>query len=178
LIIGNTFSWPLTNFGVRAFSAIMGGGIGRAITYLFNGVVGFFFRRGVVNKLPPEVWDMYLAPFKDRGRRHPTHIFPKQLMAANQFLQELENGLPAIQDKPALILWGDRDFAFKEHERDRFRKAFPDHRDIQLTGAGHFIQEDAPDEISAAIADWYGVGISNADMSRANHSKGLPPPPE
>ena len=160
LIIGNTFSWPLTHPGVRIFSSIMGGFLGRTSAFLFNGVIRFFFARGVVNKLPPDVWNMYLAPFKGRKIRHPTHIFPKQLIAAKPFLQELENGLPAIKDKPALILWGDSDFAFKEYERDRFRAAFPDHRDLVLIGAGHFIQEDAPNAISAAIADWYGVDAS------------------
>lgn len=155
LIIGNTFSWPLTNFGVRMFSSGMGGLLGRTSTYLFNGVIRFFFTRGVVNKLTPDVWNMYLAPFNDRRMRHPTHIFPKQLVAAAPFLQELEIGLPTIKDKPALILWGDSDFAFKENERDRFRTAFPNHRDIDLIGAGHFIQEDAPDAISAATLDWY-----------------------
>jgi haloalkane dehalogenase len=57
--------------------------------------------------------------------------------------------------KPALILWADGDFAFKDEERRRFRAAFPNHRDVDLIGAGHFIQEDAPDEISAEIANWY-----------------------
>ena len=157
LIIGNTFSWPLTRTRVRFFSSIMGGLPGRISAYLFNGVVRYFLTVGVVNRLSPDVWKMYLAPFKNRKIRHPTHIFPKQLVSATPFLQELENGLPAIKDKPALILWGDSDFAFKNHERDRFRAAFPDHRDVSLIGAGHFIQEDAPDAISAAITDWYGV---------------------
>lgn len=157
LIIGNTFCWPLTKIGVRGFSAVMGGPLGRASANLFNGVVRFFFTRGVVNKLPPDVWNMYFAPFRNPKMRHPTHIFPKQLVASKKFLKELEDGLPAIKDKPALILWGDSDFAFKEDERDRFRTFFPNHRDVDLAGAGHFIQEDAPDLISETIADWYGL---------------------
>ena len=166
LIIGNTFGWPLSDTGVRMFSGIMGGVLGRTSASLFNGVIRFFFSRGVKRKLSADEWSMYLAPFKDRKMRHPTHIFPKQLMAAKPFLQEIENGLPAIKDKPALILWGDSDFAFKEKERSRFRHAFPDHRDVDLTGAGHFIQEDAPDAISAAIADWYGMPISELEETR------------
>jgi haloalkane dehalogenase len=165
LIIGNTFGWPLSDVGVRIFSGTMGGFLGRTSAYLFNGVIRFFFSRGVVKKLPPEVWKMYLAPFKNRSMRHPTHIFPKQLIAAKPFLQEIENGLPAIKNKPALIMWGDRDFAFKEKERNRFRQAFPDHRDLELTDAGHFIQEDAPEAISAAIADWYGMPTSEPEKS-------------
>lgn len=166
LIIGNTFCWPLNNLGVRMFSSIMGGFLGRTSAFLFNGVIRFFFTRGVVNKLPQNVWSMYFAPFQTRRTRHPTHIFPRQLMAAKPFLQELENGLPAIKHKPALILWGDRDFAFKEDERRRFRAAFPNHRDVDLIGAGHFIQEDAPDAISAEITSWYGMTTSKSDTAR------------
>jgi pimeloyl-ACP methyl ester carboxylesterase len=33
---------------------------------------------------------------------------------------------------------------------------FPDHRTVMLQGAGHYIQEDAPEEIVAAIREWRG----------------------
>ena len=66
LIIGNTFAWPLNdNISVRLFSRVMGEPCGRARALLFNGVVRFFFTHGVVTKLPPEVWRMYLAPFQN-----------------------------------------------------------------------------------------------------------------
>src|ERR671931_550278 len=35
-------------------------------------------------------------------------------------------------------------------------QVFPDHRTVLLPGAGHYIQEDAPDEIVAAIREWSG----------------------
>lgn len=155
LIIGNTWAWPFDRMGPKIFSAIMGGVLGRIGAYAFNGVLRWFFIAGVVNKLPADVWRMYLAPFQTRALRRPTHIFPKQLTAAAPFLRDVERDLPQISDKPALILWGDRDFAFKEHERGRFRTAFPKHRDITLHGAGHFIQEDAPDTICTAIEAWH-----------------------
>jgi haloalkane dehalogenase len=31
---------------------------------------------------------------------------------------------------------------------------FPRHHTVMLEGAGHYIQEDAPDEIVAAIRGW------------------------
>ena len=31
---------------------------------------------------------------------------------------------------------------------------FPHHRTVVLEGAGHYIQEDAPQEIVAAIREW------------------------
>jgi len=146
---------PFDRRGPRVFCALMGGWLGRSGAYALNGVVRFFFTAGVVKPLPPEVWRMYLAPFRARTARRPTYVFPNQLTAADPFLREIERGLPKLVDKPALILWGDHDFAFKEHERARFRRVFPDHRDVTLREAGHFIQEDAPETICAAIHSWY-----------------------
>ena len=156
LIIGNTWAWPFDRRGPRIFSALMGGLPGRLSAYAFNGVVRVFFSRGVVTPLPGNVLAMYLAPFRRRASRRPTHVFPRELTSAWPFLSEVEHGLPALANKPALILWGDSDFAFREHERNRFRALFPQHRDVTLHNAGHFIQEDAPEEICAAIRDWYG----------------------
>ncbi|MQQ10287.1 alpha/beta fold hydrolase [Epibacterium sp. SM1979] len=156
LIIGNTFGWPLKRRGPRVFSSIMGGMAGRMGAKHFNGVLLWFFRMGVTKPLRKEVWDMYQAPFKQRKKRAPTHIFPKQLTEADEFLQRVEEGLSAISNRPALILWGDKDFAFNGDERGRFETAFPYHLSITLKGAGHFIQEDAPDAINKAVLDWYG----------------------
>jgi len=43
--------------------------------------------------------------------------------------------------------------AFREPERKRWEQIFPNHRTVILDGAGHYIQEDAPEEIVAAIRD-------------------------
>lgn len=155
LIVGNTFSRPFRRRGPRVFSAIMGGPAGRFAAWSFNGVVRWFFTAGVKNKLTRSEWNMYLAPFRHRETRRPTAIFPRQLVSAGPFLSRIEVALPDIADKPALILWGDKDFAFKTAERAQFRAAFPNHRDVTLRNAGHFIQEDAPGPICEAIEAWY-----------------------
>lgn len=154
-VIGNTFAWPLERVGQKIFSAIMGGIIGRYITWAFNGVTRFFMRRGVVTPLEDAAFAMYLAPFQSRDRRAPTHIAPLQLVEARSFLSNIDQNLSAISEKPALIIWGLEDFAFQKPERTRFEKVFPLHKTVLLEKAGHFLQEDKPDEISAEIRNWY-----------------------
>jgi haloalkane dehalogenase len=69
-IIGNTFARPLDGERrIRAFSALMGGPMGRALTWTFNFVPRFFFWRGFAKPLAPEVLAMYLAPWRERTRR-------------------------------------------------------------------------------------------------------------
>jgi haloalkane dehalogenase len=111
--------------------------------------------QGVTKRLAPEVLAMYQAPFRQRRDRVPTHVFPRQLRQARPFLADIDRQLPSLADIPALILWGQKDFAFHQPERTRFERLFPRHRTILLPHAGHFIQEDAPHKITRAIRQWY-----------------------
>lgn len=154
-VIGNTWAWPLERIGHKMFSAIMGGWPGRFAAWSFNGVVRFFLWKGVTSGLSDAELAMYLAPFEKREDRPPTHVFPRQLAAAAPFLDRVNLNLNVLADRPALIVWGLRDFAFQAPERERFELLFPKHRTVLLREAGHFIQEDAPEEIAAAIRDWY-----------------------
>jgi haloalkane dehalogenase len=151
LIIGNTFAWPNRELRVRAFSAVLGGPPGRALTRWFNLAPRVFFARGFAQPVPAEVMRMYLAPWRDRERRLPAAIAPRQLVAASGYLAELEAAVRALGDRPALIVWGQRDFAFRQAARQRFEKLFPDHQTVLLPGASHFLQEDAGEQIASEI---------------------------
>ena len=161
-IIGNTFAWPLERFGQKMFSRFMGGPIGRTLAWCCNGIVHFFMSRGVATGLDKRALKMYLAPFEKRRNRAPTHIFPRQLRAAGPFLAEICKGLHTLADKPALIVWGQKDFAFQEPERSRFEQIFPKHKIVLLPNAGHFIQEDAPDDIVQSVRSWLAAGDGKA----------------
>jgi haloalkane dehalogenase len=152
LIIGNTFAWPLNNeFRVRMFSALMGGPIGRTLNRWFMLVPRVFFARGLAREIPREVLDLYFAPWRDPARRAPAAIGPKQLIAAADYLTEVEANLPKIADRPALIVWGTKDFAFRDGERKRFEASFPNHRTILFDNASHFLQEDVGERIASAF---------------------------
>ncbi len=61
--------------------------------------------------------------------------------------------LERIGDRPTLLTWGTKDFAFQEEARQRFEEAFPDHKTV-LLDASHFWQEDAGEEAADAILEW------------------------
>jgi haloalkane dehalogenase len=151
-IIGNTFAWPLDgDLRVQRFSALTGGPIGRSLTFAFNFVPRAFFARGFAKRLNPEVMKAYLAPWRKRSRRAPAVIAPKNLIAASAYLAEVEAGLKNVADRPALIVWGAKDFAFQEPYRRRFEAIFPRHEAILLDDASHFVQEDAGEQIALAF---------------------------
>ncbi len=154
-VIGNTWAWPLERRGQKMFSRLMGGPPGRVLAWCCNGIVRFFMWKGIATRLDKNALKMYLAPFSKSRDRAPTHIFPRQLRAAAPFLADIYRRLPELADKPVLLVWGEKDFAFQAPERRRFEALFPDHKTITLPNAGHFIQEDAPNEIISAIKQWY-----------------------
>src|SRR5204863_3469774 len=108
-------------------------------------------------KLPDEVMDAYRGPFPDTESRRPMHVLPHEILASRPWLGEIEKRLPSVADRPALIIWPTKDVAFRAGERRRWEELFADHRTVMLEGAGHYIQEDAPEEIVAAIRDWEPV---------------------
>ena len=99
---------------------------------------------------------MYLAPFERRQDRAPAHIFPWHICHGDGYLSAVEEGLPAVAHLPLQFVWGLNDFAFTERELKRFQAIFSDHRTLLLPGAGHFVQEDGPAEICAAIRAFAG----------------------
>ena len=161
LVLGNTFAWPLSDQRrMRVFSAVMGGFLGRSGTWAFNLVPRFFIGRGMASALPPPVRAAYLAPWRARRDRRPAVIAPEQLIGASEFLREVEAGLAGLADRPLLLVWGSRDFAFGSRERARFEQLFPDHRTILFERASHFVQEDAGGEIADAMRRWLAPKVA------------------
>jgi haloalkane dehalogenase len=96
----------------------------------------------------------YRGPFPDPASRLPTYVFPREILRSRPWLADVERGLAAFAERPALLVWPTNDVAFREPERKRWEQVFPRHHTVMLEGAGHYIQEDAPDEIVAAIRGW------------------------
>jgi len=165
LAVGNSWAWPVNgDIHFEAFAASMGGAVGRWAIRRCNLFVNLLIPLGCARRKPePEVMAAYRAPFRSPDSRTPTHVFPRAITGARDFLAAVEAGLAALRDTPAVLMWGDRDPAFRAKERDRFAALLPNHRRADLRGAGHFIQEDAPEEIAAAVR---GVLGARAGMER------------
>ena len=158
LVIGNTFAWPVRGDPLsERFSALMGGAVARRLNWLFNMFPRLLLSKGVRrNRLSSEALAAYLGPFSNRDSRVPMSVFAREIIGSTPWLESLAVRLGGLAHLPALIVWGDRDFAFKEKDRRRFESIFQNSRTVLLPGAGHFIQEDAPDEIADAIISRFG----------------------
>jgi haloalkane dehalogenase len=153
LIIANSWAWPVARLGrLAGFSRVLGGPLGRLLIRRLNLFVELGLRVGVRRRrLSKAVLAAYRGPFPTPESRKPMHVLPREIVHSRDFLAEVEGLLPVLSDKPVLILWGDRDPAFRAGDRRRFEALFPRHQTRVLAGAGHFVQEDASEDIVQAI---------------------------
>ena len=66
-------------------------------------------------------------------------------------VDEVEFGLGQFVDRPTLICWGLKDFVFDHHFLKVWQKRFPRAEVLRFPDCGHYILEDATDEVVAAI---------------------------
>jgi haloalkane dehalogenase len=151
--IGNTWAWPMNrNPGAQVFSRFLGGPIGGYLIKRRNFFVEKIIPAGTKRVGPGErVMEQYRRPFPTPESRVPMHVFPRAIIGETPWLREVERGLQSVDDRPALIVWPTRDQAFREAERKRWEETFVDHRTVALEGAGHYIGEDAPQEVVEAL---------------------------
>lgn len=157
LIIGNTFAWPVNDdLHFIWFSRFFGGTLGRFLIRNFNAFVNMLLPMVVRHaRLSEAEKNAYRFPFPTPESRLPTHIFPREILASHEFLGVLNKALSALKEKPTLFLWGEKDIAFRLRELEKFQTYFPVSKTKLLPQAGHFIWEDSPEEIAAAICDLF-----------------------
>jgi haloalkane dehalogenase len=155
LIILNTWCWPVNRDPYYiAFSALMGGRIGRMLIRRYN-----FFARSVMRqwfgdhaKLTPHIHQHYLRPLARPEERVGCMAFPKQIIGATAWLNDLWAQRHTLQHLPTLIVWGMKDMAFRRQELERWTTLFPQAEVIRIASAGHFVQEEAPEALQNAVA--------------------------
>jgi haloalkane dehalogenase len=152
LVMGNTWYWPMDAWHMRAFSAVMSFPAMQSQILQRNLFVDRIMPAAVKYRLAPEVMDHYRGPLSSPLKRVGAAEFPRQLTRAASWLQDLADDVPIrLGEYPLLLVWGLSDLAFPVGFMDRFRKDFADVH-VRRLDAKHYIQEDAPAEISEAIA--------------------------
>ena len=112
-------------------------------------------RRMVRAELSDEEFSHYQAVVPTVASRAGIAEFPKQILAARPWLATIEKRVrETLTEKPLLLVWGMRDPAFGRGPfLKKWQAEFPEATLLRLEDAGHYIQEDAPDEIVRAIRD-------------------------
>lgn len=117
--------------------------------------VALAMRMGVVHRLERGVAQRYGSPFATaEGRRALAKTF---LDPRSQELEEIVNALDTLRT-PTLVAFGERDRFLPDIDVEMHRLA----RDLRavrvepLRRCGHFLQEDAPEEVARLVAEFLG----------------------
>lgn len=163
LVVANSWAWPVDDDPhFTTFSRAMGGPVGRLGARHAHLVVRAMLPLGHRRRrLTRAEMHHYLAPLDTPGRREATSRFAAEIVRSTPFLADVARTLPALADVPALLLWADRDIAFRETELDRWRAELPHADLVRLPGAGHFVPSDAPADVADAVRAWHPAGRSS-----------------
>jgi haloalkane dehalogenase len=157
IVLGNTWFWP-ADWYFRAFSTVMSTRPIQRRILERNLFVERLMPSSMARRLTLREMDHYRKAQPSPAARRGVAEMPRQIVAARPLLERLARDVPArLGAKRALFIWGMRDRGFRPKAMlPRMRRTFDDHVVVELPGAKHYIQEDAPQEIADAIARRFG----------------------
>jgi haloalkane dehalogenase len=110
--------------------------------------------RSASANITEEALDEYWKAYADDERR-AAHL---ALYRSGNFSElEAYDGCLRRLDVPTLVLWGADDAFSPVSGAHRFHREIPNSELVVLDGAGHFLQEDAPDRVAAEIGRFLGT---------------------
>jgi len=159
--------WDVMN--MRPFLEALRSDAGERMVLEENFFIEKILPGAILRKFAPEEMAQYRRPFAEPGEgRRPTLTFPREIPIegepadVNAIVNAYAEWL-AASDVPKLFIKAEPGALLGGGENLETVRAWPAQTEVTVAGV-HFVQEDSPDEIGRAIADWMGRW---ADRSRA-----------
>ncbi|MCE9533681.1 MAG: alpha/beta fold hydrolase [Planctomycetes bacterium] len=114
-------------------------------------------RVGVQRKpMPAAVRAEFLRPYDSWKNRIAVSKFVQTIPLkpadpGYEIVSEVEQGLERLKNVPMLLAWGMRDFVFDHHFLAEWQRRFPEAKVLKFEDAGHYILEDASEELIPKI---------------------------
>ena len=111
------------------------------------------------SKMSPEVSLAYRAPYDTWKNRIATLRFVQDIPLGPEdkgfdLVENIAANLHQFNSVPALIAWGAKDFVFDDAFLRQWRKYLPQAKVHVMADAGHYILEDAAEEVVPLVADF------------------------
>lgn len=131
--------------------------IGPFLVRAMNGFARAALHMAVTRKMAPEVAAGFLFPYDSWDNRVAVLRFVEDIPLDEKHpswpeLVRVEKGLELLREKPMLVCWGGRDFCFDEVFYREWQHRFPAAQCHYFSEAGHYLLEDAFDEVRDKIA--------------------------
>jgi len=110
-------------------------------------------------KMTAEVRAGYLKPYNSYENRIANQRFVQDIPLNDKHPTwetglEMSHNLHKIEHVPKLICWGKQDFCFNDHFLESWKNRFPDADVHEFDYAGHYVVEDAIDDIIPLVTDF------------------------
>jgi len=134
--------------------------LGTVLVRGFNAFSGIASIIGVKRKpMAKEIRKAYVAPFNSWKNRISTLRFIQDipLKAGDrnyQLVSDIADNLEKFKPLPMLISWGLKDFVFDKHFLNEWQQRFPEAKVHAYDDCGHYILEDASEEVVPLITDF------------------------
>ena len=136
--------------------------LGALLVRGLNGFAGAALSMAVTKTLSMHVRKAYIHPYTSWKNRVAIHAFVQDIPLTThhpsyQTLVHIENGLAQLQgtEIPKLILWGGKDFCFDTVFYQEWLRRFPEAQRVFFPNAGHYVLEDAREEILPLIENFF-----------------------
>jgi len=106
----------------------------------------------VPGRLTGRVRKGYLAPYNSAENRIANLRFVQDIpmspdIPSYAVVEQIESQLGYFRNRPVMVIWGMKDFCFNTHFLERWKKIFPNAEVHEVPQAGHYVVEDADEEI-------------------------------
>lgn len=111
----------------------------------------------------------YLAPYDSWTHRLAVHRFIQDIPLrptdpGYDLVTEVQNGLEQFANTPTMLLWGMKDFVFDGAYLAEFERRMPNAQVHRFADAGHYILEDAREEVCSLVKRFVSA-TSSAEFS-------------
>ncbi|MGF1761931.1 alpha/beta fold hydrolase [Aliivibrio kagoshimensis] len=130
-------------------------------TYLVRGFNAFSSAAsyvGVKRKpMSKSIREAYVAPFNSWSNRISTLRFVQDIPLKEgdrnyQLVSDIDDSLPLFSTVPTIICWGLKDFVFDKHFLAKWKEKMPHATVNEFSDCGHYILEDASEEVIPMIS--------------------------
>lgn len=111
------------------------------------------------NPMGPSLRALYQLPYNSWQNRIATLRFVQDIPLAPgdrgyDLISDVSNGIDQFHKLPILICWGELDFVFDHHFLAEWQRRFPETELHRFRDCGHYILEDAKNEVVPLIAEF------------------------
>ena len=111
------------------------------------------------SRMTADVRAGFLAPYDNWAHRIAIDRFVRDIPLTSRHptwhtLCEIEQRLRTFADRPVQIIWGMRDWCFRESCLEQLQQLFPQGQVHRLDDAGHYVVQDAHERIVPVVTDF------------------------